>query len=122
MVFLIPSAVGKKHPVFQKIGINLDDASNGMLLPSAKAGDVSALPKHVGSHPQFNSFVTDKLDTLDINASPEVLRGQVQQLQQELKKLLESGIPITGKKNNRGNDPRASVETLHKHFDRINSK
>jgi len=72
-----------------------------------------------------------KLDALDVNAPPEVLRGQVQQLQQGLRKLLESGIPITGKKNSPratgkknslGNNPRASVETLHKHFDRINSQ
>ena len=117
---VIPSAVGKTHPVFQKIGINLDDASNGILLPSAKGNDISALPTHVGSHPQFNSFVTDKLDELDTNVSVEVLRGQVEELQQGLKKLLESGIPITGGKNSLGNDPKASVETLHKHFDRLN--
>ncbi|WKD50706.1 AHH domain-containing protein [Microbulbifer spongiae] len=65
---LIPPAVGKNHPVFKKIGIDLDDEENGILLSATKGERVSALSKHVGSHNEFISFVTDKLDSLNIGA------------------------------------------------------
>ena len=58
------------HPVLQRNGMDLDDASNGLFLRTP-ADDISAMSRHV-----------------------DVLQKQVYDLQQNLKYLQQSGLPL----------------------------
>ena len=96
---LVPSQL-RNHPVLQKIGMQLDDASNGVFLPSARAKSkdvASALPRHTGSHPAYTEAVRRQLNNLDVNASASVLRQQVSDLQQRLRNLHKQGVPVRNK-------------------------
>ena len=76
----------KNHPVIKKIGMDINDASNGIFLriPDFK---VSTLSRHRGYHSPYNLFVSD-------------LTNEVNKLQSNLRKLQEKGLPLySGKKN-----------------------
>ncbi len=68
---LIPDAVVRDHPLTQsamkngKPPYNLDEASNGIHLPSNNDGKAVSpdLPLHNGSHPEWNKHAQQKLDT-----------------------------------------------------------
>ena len=81
------------HPVLQKIGIDLDDSSNGIFLPASKA-NLSTLSKHRGYHKIYTDFVRSKLDEININLSSYELQRQVKNLQTKLRSLQENGIPL----------------------------
>ena len=51
---IIPAEMGG-HPVLQKIGIDLDDASNGLFLRTP-ADDISAMSRHRGYHSTYGDF------------------------------------------------------------------
>ncbi|MCB2357376.1 AHH domain-containing protein, partial [Clostridium estertheticum] len=55
----------KNHPVIQKIGMDFDNASNGLFLRNRKSGGVSPMSRHQGNHSTFNDFVGDKLNKMD---------------------------------------------------------
>ncbi|MEM6252864.1 MAG: SpvB/TcaC N-terminal domain-containing protein [Cyanobacteria bacterium P01_D01_bin.156] len=96
---LIPSNL-KKHPVLNKVGIDLDDASNGIFLFSSKGKPedlVSARPRHTGAHPGFNQAVKESLDKLDINLPVQELQKDVVNLQNRLRDLINSGLPVRNK-------------------------
>lgn len=76
---IIPAEMSH-HPVLRKIGIDLDDASNGLFLPRP-SDDVSALARHIGYHSTYNEFVKKQLDALDISQNSEILQQQVLNLQ-----------------------------------------
>lgn len=73
--------------------MDLDDASNGLFLRTP-ADDISAMSRHRGYHSTYNDVVRTQLDGMDINQSVDVLQKQVYELQQNLKKLQQSGLPL----------------------------
>lgn len=87
----------KKHPVLKKIGISLDDASNGIFLRTPH-NDVSTKTRHRGYHSVYNEFVKSELDKMNINNSSLDLQKQVKSLQDNLRKIQNSGVPIYYKK------------------------
>lgn len=89
---IIPAEMAN-HPVLQRIGMDLDDASNGLFLRTP-ADDISAMSRHRGYHSTYNEFVRTQLDGMDINQSVDVLQNQVYDLQQNLKYLQQSGLPL----------------------------
>lgn len=82
-----------EHPVLQKIGMDLDDASNGLFLRTP-ADDISAMSRHRGYHSTYNDFVKMQLDKIDINQSIDTLQREVYNLQSQLKVLQQSGLPL----------------------------
>ena len=89
---IIPAEL-KTHPVIQKIGMDMDNATNGILLPTPNQKS-STLPRHRGYHSIYSSFVRGQLNKLDINKSSLELQREVAQLQGKLRKLQESGLPL----------------------------
>ena len=89
---IIPAEMADNQ-IIQKIGMDLDDATNGILLrtPDVK---VSAMSRHRGYHSVYNDVVRNQLNKMDINQSVEVLQKQVFDLQSDLRKLQESGLPL----------------------------
>ena len=89
---IIPAEM-TNHPVLQRIGMDLDDASNGLFLRTP-ADDISAMSRHRGYHSTYNEFVKTQFDAMDISQSVDVLQKQVYDLQQNLKYLQQSGLPL----------------------------
>ncbi len=52
------------HPVLQKIGMDMDDASNGWFLRTP-AEDISTMSRHRGYHSIYNEFVRSQLDKIE---------------------------------------------------------
>lgn len=74
--------------------MDLDDASNGIFLRNRKSGRVSTISRHHGFHSDYNNFVRGKLNQMDISKSVDELQKEVYNLQQNLKKIQQSGLPI----------------------------
>lgn len=72
---IIPAEMAS-HPVLQKIGMNLDDASNGIFL-RVPDDMVSSMSRHRGYHSVYNEVVKRELDKIDVNQSIDVLEKQV---------------------------------------------
>ena len=89
---IIPAEM-TNHPVLQRIGMDLDNASNGLFLRTP-ADDISAMSRHRGYHSTYNEFVKTQLDAMDISQSVDVLQEQVYDLQQNLKYLQQNGLPL----------------------------
>ena len=89
---IIPAEMAD-NPILQKIGMNLDDATNGILLRTPDA-ELSAMSRHRGYHSVYNNVVRNQLNKMDINQSVDVLQKQVFDLQRDLRKLQESGLPL----------------------------
>lgn len=91
------------HPVLQKIGMDMNDASNGMFLPEPN-GDVHALTTHKGYHAVYNKVCEEYLDKIyekhGEDASVDALEADVAKLQRGVKSVLEDGIPIYRRKAN----------------------
>lgn len=81
----------ENHPILQKIGMDLDDASNGLFLRTP-ADDIRTKSRCKGYHSTYNEFVKTQLDAMNINQSVDVLQKQVYDLQQNLKYLQQSGL------------------------------
>lgn len=73
--------------------MDLDDTSNGLFLRTP-GDDVSVMSRHRGYHSTYNEFVKNQLDKIDVNQSVDVLQKQVYELQTNLKKLQQSGLPL----------------------------
>ena len=108
---IIPAEMAN-HPVLQKIGMNLDDASNGLFLRTP-TDDISTMSRHRGYHSTYNEFVKTQLDAMDINQSVEVLQNQVYDLQQSLKYLQQNGLPLYPSQG-------ATVDLWQRSLERIN--
>ncbi len=89
---IIPSEMAN-NPVIQKIGMNLDDASNGIMLRIPDEG-ISPMSRHQGYHSVYNEVVEKSLKRMDVNQSIDVLQRQVFDLQQNLKYLQQKGLPL----------------------------
>ncbi|KUP40843.1 T7SS effector LXG polymorphic toxin [Bacillus velezensis] len=83
----------RSHPVLKKLGMDMDDASNGFFL-RVPEDDISATSRHKGYHSVYSSFVRKKLDEIDVNQSVDVIEKQVYGLQQKLRELQEKGLPL----------------------------
>lgn len=81
------------HPVIQKIGMDMDDATNDIFL-RVPGENVSAMSRHRGYHSTYSEVVEKQLDSMDIKQDVEVLQKQVYELQQDLKKLQQNGLPL----------------------------
>lgn len=89
---IIPAEMAD-HPIIQKIGMDLDNANNGILLRTPSF-NISAMSRHRGYHSIYNETVKNELNKLDINQSINTLENQVFELQNELRILQESGVPL----------------------------
>ncbi|MGG1238563.1 T7SS effector LXG polymorphic toxin [Bacillus sonorensis] len=89
---IIPSEM-RNNPVIKKIGMNLDDSSNGIFL-RVPDNDTSAMSRHRGYHSVYNEVVERALNKMDINQSIYSLQKQVLELQNNLRKLQEKGLPL----------------------------
>lgn len=83
----------KDHPIIKKIGMDLDDHSNGVLLRTPDK-EVSTTSRHKGYHKVYSKFVKSELDKINPNGSSISIQRQVASLQTKLRKLQESGLPI----------------------------
>ncbi len=107
---IIPAEMAN-HPVLQRIGMDLDDASNGLFL-RIPADDISTMSRHRGYHSTYNEFVKAKLDAMDINQNVNVLQKLMYNLQQNLKYLQRSGLPLYPSQG-------ATVDLWQRSFERI---
>nr|WP_243151934.1 AHH domain-containing protein [Clostridium senegalense] len=64
------------NPIIQKIGMNLNDATNGILIRIPDA-ELSATSIHRGYHSVYNDVVTNQLNKMNVNQSVDVLQRQV---------------------------------------------
>lgn len=87
------------HPVIQKIGMDFDDASNGIFLKTPNDG-VNVKSIHRGYHEEYSSAIKEYLDGLDLSQRVETLEQKVAIMQQRLKLSLENGLPLYMKKKN----------------------
>ncbi|NFQ68131.1 hypothetical protein FDG00_10980 [Clostridium sporogenes] len=84
---IIPAEMAD-NPIIKKIGMDLDNATNGILLRTPD-GELSAMSRH-----RDNDVVRSELNKLNINQSVDVLQKQVFDLQSDLRRLQESGLPL----------------------------
>ena len=89
---VIPAEMAN-NPVIQKIGMNLDDASNGIFLRTPDQG-ISPMSRHQGYHSVYNEVVERSLNRMNVNQSADVLLRQVYDLQQNLRYLQQNGLPL----------------------------
>jgi hypothetical protein len=73
--------------------MNLDDSSNGIFL-RVPDKDVSTMSRHRGYHSIYNEVVSRALNKMDINQSIDNLQKLVFDLQKDLRKLQENGLPL----------------------------
>ena len=90
---IIPKEL-RNHPVIQKIGMDLDDASNGMFLRDRNSGGSSATSRHQGYHKQYTNIIEECLDNMDVNKSVLELDREVYNLQQSARNMMQDGTPI----------------------------
>ena len=89
---IIPSQM-RKHPLIKKIGMDLDDSSNGIFLREPFTG-VSTMSTHKGFHSPYNQLVKRELDKININQDVDLLVNEVYNLQSKLRILQEKGMPL----------------------------
>ena len=105
------------HDVIKKIGMDMDDISNGMFL-RIPGDDISTMSRHRGYHSTYNDYVRSQLDAMDITQSVDVLQKQVYDLQQGLRYLQQNGLPLYPSKKMGG----ATVELWERSMQRIKSR
>jgi hypothetical protein len=89
---LIPVEL-KRHRTLNKIGMDIDEAGNGISLPQYPGLD-PILPLHRGSHPDYTFAVKNALDKIPDNLSVSETRKAVSAAQNSFRSLLESGVPL----------------------------
>ncbi len=92
---LIPIQMNE-HRVLQKIGMDLDEARNGISLPMYP-GINPKLPLHRGSHPEYSVSVKKQLDEIPDDLSVAETRRRLDLVQDKLRAELESGKPLHAK-------------------------
>ena len=108
---VIPAEMSK-HPVIKKMGMDLDDASNGIFLREPD-DQISPMSRHRGYHSTYSDFVKSKLDNIDLDLSPEKLQNEVLNLQNKLKTIQSKGLPLYP---NQG----ATQELWKRFYDKLN--
>jgi len=92
----------RKHRALRKIGMDMDEAANGIALPT-KPGIDPDLPLHRGSHPSYTAAVKKELDKISPDASVAKTRKMVSKVQSKFRERLEDGAPLHEKYG--ANDP-----------------
>jgi hypothetical protein len=85
------------NPILQKVGIDLDAASNGIFLRVPEEGTISPMARHTGPHAGYTEAVEAQLDSMDSALSVQQLQEQVFNLQQRLRSLQQQGLPVRPK-------------------------
>ena len=83
----------KNHRTLKKIGMDMDEAKNGISLPQYPGLDPK-LPLHRGSHPDYTFAVKRFLDDIPVNLSVTETQRKVSEVQFTFRSLLESGAPL----------------------------
>ncbi len=83
----------KEHRVLKAIGMNMDEAANGIALPM-RPGIDPTLPLHSGSHSSYTAAVAKQLDAIPTNLSLAEMQSRVRQIQSLFRRELESGRPL----------------------------
>lgn len=99
------------HPVLQKIGMNLDDASNGVFL-RIPGKNVSPMSRHRGFHSVYSEFVQQELNKVPISSDSLTIQNSVRSLQNKLRKLQESGLPLYSSEG-------ATIDLWRKHYNKL---
>ena len=89
---IIPAQMSK-HPVLQKIGMDLDDASNGVFL-RIPGKNISPMSRHRGFHSVYSEFVKQELDKIRLSNDSLTIQREVRTLQNKLRRLQNSGLPL----------------------------
>ena len=89
---IIPTEL-RDHRVLEKIGFDLDVASNGIALPT-KANVSPILPLHSGSHPSYTSAVKKALDEIPSNLPEAQTRKLVDSVQRNFRDQIQKGTPL----------------------------
>ena len=100
------------HPIIKKMGMDLDDSSNGIFL-RIPGNDISTRSRHRGYHAVYSKFVKQELDRINVNASVHSLQIQVYALQLKLRHLQQSGLPMY-------ESAGATITLWQRHFDKLN--
>lgn len=87
---LIPVVVAKRSPVIKKIGMNIDDATNGILLLRTGAGRV-----HSGSHDEYSDAVEAALNLIPESLSIEETMDRVYEIQARAAWAFADGMIVT---------------------------
>lgn len=82
----------KSHPILNKIGFDLDQAANGIALPSRPG--MSNLPVHRGYHAGYSNAVKRDLDAIPKNLSEAETVARVNGVMKKYRDLIESGKPL----------------------------
>ncbi|MBC1332364.1 AHH domain-containing protein [Listeria booriae] len=107
---VIPADMAK-NPVIKKIGMNLDDATNGLFL-RVPDNVISPMSRHRGYHSVYNEFVQSRLLMMDTSKSAFELQKDVFDLQNKLIKVQKSGLPLYPSQG-------ATVDLWERHFNKI---
>ncbi|WP_163352408.1 AHH domain-containing protein [Desulfovibrio sp. JC010] len=83
----------RNHRALKKIGMDMDEAANGIALPT-KPGVDPVLPLHRGGHPLYTAAVKRELDKIPPGASVSKTRKLVSDIQSKFRKRLEDGEPL----------------------------
>ncbi|MBC6136269.1 hypothetical protein HB825_15625 [Listeria booriae] len=107
---VIPADMAK-NPVIKKIGMNLDDATNGLFLRVPDNAS-SPMSRHRGYHSVYNEFVQSRLLMMDTSKSVFELQKDVFDLQNKLIKVQKSGLSLYPSQG-------ATVDLWERHFNKI---
>lgn len=107
---IIPAQMAN-HPVLLKIGMNLDDASNGIFLRTP-GKNISPMSRHRGYHSVYSEFVKQELNKIHLSGDSFTIQKQVLLLQNNLRKLQNSGLPLYASEG-------ASVDLWRRHYKKL---
>jgi hypothetical protein len=97
---LIPDEIAQSHPLIRQAlerldGYTIDRGTNMLDMPVAKNPEGKIL--HLGSHPEYNKYVSSKLDFAvgklgaPSKLTPKMIDGAIRKVESELRKAIESG-------------------------------
>lgn len=89
---IIPTQLSN-HPVLIRIGMDMNNATNGIALPT-KPGLHPTLPLHRGSHPSYTNDVRQELDKISLFAFKRGIQRRVSEIQQIFRDRLVAGVPL----------------------------
>ncbi len=107
---IIPKELSN-HPILKKMGIDLDDSSNGIFL-RIPGNNVSVRSRHRGYHSVYSKFVKQKLDSMNANDSITLLQFEVRTLQLKLRELQSIGLPMY-------ESGGATIELWNRYFEKL---
>ena len=83
--------------IVRRIGIDLDDASNGMFLRRPARGssvDISVRSRHRGFHKIYNDAALEAIDEISLGLPAYMAERRLFALQQKLRYLQDQGTPL----------------------------